>query len=640
MVSKQKLSLVLFVLGMVVYVPSLSGKFFWDDEQFITQNEQVKQVKLWPELFRHSTTTGAGLVSNYYRPLTSLSFGVDRLIWGLEPLGFHLTNNLMHSLAGVVLFLLLCELGLERKLAAFVAAVFLVHPVQVEAVAYVNSRGDSFYALLLFAGLYLYAHSFRKEIPDRLATRNRQTVENDSVGIKNLQAVSVLLLGSKRRMLGWAIACYFLAILAKEVAVAGLGLYGLVLVKELLEGIPRLSGATQSARHARDDKLALKSLASLSSLAIRYKDQAVALGVMMVGLGGYLYARMTALNFVNSLNFVGDSSAYAESVWVRLFTFGRVFWTYIGLLLVPYPLHYERTSEILAGINFEFMVMLAVIVGLLALGWWEWKKMGKVWIWLGTLWFAGMLIPVSGVIPINGLIYEHWLYVPMVGFGLLAYGVFGLLVEEAPYRLAWRIRKAVRGDSAGIKSLPALSAVVVGAYSLLSVRQEWIWAEPSRFYEYTLQYANTARLHTNLGNEYLNKKELDKAVAEFVGAIAVNDGLPETYYNLGRAYELMGEDEKAKDSYERAIELAPAFFYAYPPLIELLIEQESYGEAVEYAEGLVKLNPYNWQWQFDLGKGLYLAGDEEEARVVFAKARKLSGDGSEFDKLFEEVVGE
>ena len=85
-VSNRLLAWVVFFIGIAVYLPSLQNGFLWDDEVFFLNNENVAKFDV-VKMFTESTTSGAGQTSNYYRPLTSLSFAIDYQLWGEKPLG-------------------------------------------------------------------------------------------------------------------------------------------------------------------------------------------------------------------------------------------------------------------------------------------------------------------------------------------------------------------------------------------------------------------------------------------------------------------------------------------------------------------------------------------------------------------------
>src|SRR3989338_2490292 len=137
----------------------------------------------------------------------------------------------------------------------------------------------------------------------------------------------------------------------------------------------------------------------------------------------YGILRLTVLNFQNTLNFYAEPNIYSENLYVRFFTFLPILWGYIKLLFVPVGLHMERSAIVYTSL-FQWPAWL-VFLGLVALLVWLrylYKKgrQSEFKIWLfGIMWFFICLGPVSGITPINALMYEHWLYLPMVGFWLI-----------------------------------------------------------------------------------------------------------------------------------------------------------------------------------------------------------------------------
>jgi len=126
----------LFVLGLVTFWQSVAFDFVnWDDVSYVQQNELIRS---WSpsSLWGVATET----VTRNYAPLTILSFLIDHTIWGDGPSGFHATNVLLHLVNGVLVFLLLKRLTGNLFVAWLTAALFLVHPVQIESVVWISSR--------------------------------------------------------------------------------------------------------------------------------------------------------------------------------------------------------------------------------------------------------------------------------------------------------------------------------------------------------------------------------------------------------------------------------------------------------------------------------------------------------------------
>lgn len=491
----------LLILGGLTYANSLLNPFIWDDEQFIYKNSFVLQFDVW-RIISSSVTHGAGVISNYYRPLTALSFSLDHMIWGLQPLGFHLTNLTWHLAAGVFLFWLLQQLFQlwqyqpRWPVAWLTAVAFMIHPLQTEAVTYINSRGDSLFAVgVLWAGLWLTLS---------LRHTNLKIAVNDTV-------IQI----STATMMGLSFAGLIWATLAKEIGLAGVAITWIIVLS------------------ARATNLkSLKSSIHLSTSLLLYL-----IGSIFWVLG-YLWARGTWLNFGSSFDFYQGSGLYAQSLLVRLLTFSKVIWVYLRLLLLPWPLHMERqVSLVVSWLEPWPWVTLALGATLLWWGWRQWQQSGQVWVWFSVAWCGIFLAPVSGIIPINGLLYEHWLYLPAVGWWLMVFGT-----AEAIWPKRWKTGATVVG------------LVIAAVWTGLTWRQNYIWGDRVRFYRYTLRHAESARLHNNLGMAYADAGNLQAAKESYLRALEITE-YPQTHYNLSNLLRTLGDETGAETHLQRVQEL-------------------------------------------------------------------------------------
>lgn len=139
----------LFLLACVLYAPTLLNGFIWDDNDYVTQNVVLLNLhglwRIWTEI---------GVTPQYY-PLVHTSYWLEYRLWGLHPMGYHLTNVLLHAANACLLWVLLRRLGVGC--AWFAAALFALHPVHVETVAWVTERKNvlSLFFYLLAALSYL-----------------------------------------------------------------------------------------------------------------------------------------------------------------------------------------------------------------------------------------------------------------------------------------------------------------------------------------------------------------------------------------------------------------------------------------------------------------------------------------------------
>lgn len=144
----------IFAAALGVYSSALSGQFIWDDDYLVRDNQYLTSWSHLPQIFSKDINAGADSFCGFYRPLQILSYRVDYLVWKLEPPGYHLTNILLHALAAW-LFFLLAEGFAGRPAALFASFLFLVHPVQTEAVAYISGRADLLAAIFIFLGILI-----------------------------------------------------------------------------------------------------------------------------------------------------------------------------------------------------------------------------------------------------------------------------------------------------------------------------------------------------------------------------------------------------------------------------------------------------------------------------------------------------
>jgi protein O-mannosyl-transferase len=125
-------ALLLVVAVLIAYLPALQGGYIWDDNRYVTENPILPQpdglAAIW---------TDPGATIQYY-PMVFTTFWLEYRLWGLNPLGYHATNILLHALSALLLWAILRRLAVPGAWLA--AALFALHPVHVESVAWVTER--------------------------------------------------------------------------------------------------------------------------------------------------------------------------------------------------------------------------------------------------------------------------------------------------------------------------------------------------------------------------------------------------------------------------------------------------------------------------------------------------------------------
>lgn len=538
--------LLLSLITFFVYFSSFWNSFVWDDEQFIYSNSYVKNFAV-DKIFTTSTTEGAGIISNYYRPLTTLSFAIDHAVWQLHPVGFHLTNILLHIAAGLLLFVYLKKIRIGTNGSFVIVLLFLLHPIQTEAVTYINSRGDSLFTVFGFLALNTFI---------QLLQSTRTKIEIAGIEFPFSPPFLVMLTSM------W----YVCSILSKEI---GIIFGGLLFFTWLLE----------INFSKKNDKQTL----SLKKLFNTYKYPIYAL-LICAGIAiGYLILRSTSLNFQNSFDFYQDESAYSQNIVVRLLTFSKVIFIYLGLFLVPFPLHMERSTEIITSLQstWPWLFLITLLISTVFV-FWRLKKSQPLAIF-GLVWFATALLPVSGIVPINGILYEHWMYVPMIGICIFSYGV----LKSLPLQIQALFRKY----------LVFLLVPLFIIYASLIIRQNYFWSSPIQLYTYLLQYTHSGRIYNNLAMAYADINQPELALLNYDKALSFGDVYPQIHHNKGNVYVQMNMTDKAIEEYKRAIELDPTFAFAYQRLLSIYLDLKDYKNAAQLVEIAESVFIYDQEWK-------------------------------------------
>ena len=147
-VRRTALVALLLLLPLVAYLPALDGEFVWDDDYNVTDNPQLRDLDGLGRIWTDTRST------QQYYPLTHTSFWIDYQLWELRPTGYHVENLLLHAGSAVLLWLVLLELGVPGAWLA--AAIFALHPVHVESVAWITERKNTLSGFFYLAAALSY----------------------------------------------------------------------------------------------------------------------------------------------------------------------------------------------------------------------------------------------------------------------------------------------------------------------------------------------------------------------------------------------------------------------------------------------------------------------------------------------------
>jgi tetratricopeptide (TPR) repeat protein len=476
-------------LCFIAYAPSLQGGYVWDDDYYVYENPALTSFvglqQIWFDILRDP----ADYILPQYYPLTHTSFWIEYRLWGLNPTGYHLVNLALHIGSALLVWVILRKLAVPGAL--LVAAVFAVHPVHVESVAWISERKNTLSLLFLLLSLYVYLRYV-----GLIAGSEKPNAK-------------LALPQDPRRM--WAIGLVlFLAALAAKTTAAALPAIVLLLV------------------WWKRGRIDLK------------RD-----GLPMVPLFliGFAAGQLTRWLEVHRVGAAGAEWTYAPTpigqFAAETLIAGRAAWFYFGKLVVPYPtmFNYPRWAiDPTSALQWVWPVAAAVVIAVLFL---LRHRIGRAPI-TGVLFFVGVLFPALGyfaVLPHRySFVADHFQYVASLG-------LLTLLVGGAAWW--WDRRRLSRPLGIGI------SAAVLATLTVLSFRQAQAYQSESALWRDTLAKNPQSWLAANnLGALLIEQAKqpdgshdpakLQRAKELFAYVLEIKPDHTEARYNLGRLVELGG----------------------------------------------------------------------------------------------------
>ncbi len=509
--SNLRVFLLLFLAGFALYSNVIPGEFLFDDNLFIENNEQIKSLSNIPKLYYSSVTEGSSVsADNFYRPNQQVVNSLLYYFFGLNPIPFHITSILFHVINGFLIFLLFLKLGLNRIPSFCGSLLFIIHPINTQAVSYISGMADPMGLMFVLSALHCF-----------ILVCNETGKQNIFWGF----------IGS--------IFFFFLGLFTKEntVVFPALALIILIFITYSKEG-------------------------KFTGNLIRNNKAILLTGIFFLISLVYLYFKFNILNFAGGIGLSGQDNIYTQNLYIRLITFINVLPEYFRMIFFPLRLNYEKPY--LAFVDFQ---RVESIIGLIGIFVWAGlsaypffrKNNTKKQYTLTTLalpfsfvWFIICISPVSGIIPVNAIYLEHWLYFPIIG---IIFFFVALFEKRTPF----------------VKNvLLILFVIFCMGFSARTMIRNSEWADGIKFYKNELKYAgNSARMHNNIAMIYAGMQKCPLAIQHYKKAISLYDVYPQTHHNLGRCYEALGNTREATQEYFNALLLYPGFTYSHKTLFNI-----------------------------------------------------------------------
>jgi tetratricopeptide (TPR) repeat protein len=565
----------LSVMVLAIYAPVYYHDFLnYDDGDYVTENPNVIAGLTWKGL----TWAFVNLHGEhtYWHPLTWVSHMLDCQLFGLHPGPHHLVNVLFHSANSVLLFLVLKRMTGAFGRSALVAALFALHPLQVDTVAWVTERKNVLSTLfwLLTRWAYIrYAKGRRQKAEVRM---QKPEVGGPWSVVRGPWSLSPL-----PSTLFYLLALFFFAcgLMCKPALVT------LPFVLLLLDYWPlrRLSfpplhhSTTPSLHHSNTPSLHHSNTPSL------HHSNTPSLHLIWEKLPFLALAATASFITVaahRELHSLSGSAAgldwrLANAVVSYVRYLGKAFWPAHLAVFYPFPGAWPEETVAASGL------LLLALSGLVI-----WRaRVAPYWV-TGWFWFLGVLVPMIGIIQAGEqAMADRFAYVPLIGlFIMVAWGA-----ADLAGRRPWAV--------AGLKWAGALA---LSACAFLTSRQLPHWQNTVTLFEHALAVTpDNTTAHMVLGIGLHSQGWNERAMAEYRTAAALNPSGNTVHYNMGLLLHSQRKWQDAADQYELFIRLnsesppdsSKLLYCAHFNLVDVLSHLGRFREAVAHLREAVRLYP-------------------------------------------------
>ena len=568
----------------LAYSPSIGGGFILDDDKLLTESDLVRASDGIQRYWRTAEAVD-------YWPLSNSSLWLEWRLWAMHPAGYRVTNLVLHAAESILIWILLRRLAIPGALLA--AALFALHPVNVEAVAWIAQRKDML-ALLFFLLSILWYLDYLKSAHLRLAAKQLSAAQHSASTHSSFIFHPSSLIPYPSSFYWLSLTAFVLAMLSKASTVV------LPVVLLLVAWWTRpLAEIPTAAGQPKTRLLAFIRLNLLCTAPF------------------FLIAGALAVVNIWFQTHGEDVVVRAASLSERIIGAGCVPWFYLYKAILPldlafvYPRWHIDAGDPLLWLPFLAAVALTAVLCLCQR---RWSRP----LLLAWAFFCVSLSPAMGFADAgfmkHSLVADHYQHIAIIACAALVAAAFGI----------WRVQTRRVLHTA----TPAIAVAAVAALGLLTWRQSALYTDAVTLYTVALQKnPDSWMIENDMGKKLFEKGMVDESVRHYHAALRLRPDFTEAHYNLGLVYAQAGKPQQAIDEYEQALRSgAPAYPQIFNNMGNALIQIGKPAESIAYFEKALNLQPDYTLALNGLGAALLKTGRPLDAIEQFKRVLRLAPD--------------
>jgi protein O-mannosyl-transferase len=567
-------AIVLVLATIFAYRPAWNGSFIWDDDFYVTKNALLIAPdglrRIWFSLESPSQ----------YFPLTYTSFRIERMLWGLNPTGYHWVNILLHTANALLLWRLLAELRVPGAWLA--AGIFALHPVQVESVAWITERKNVLMAFFFLLALLAWVRFIDE--------RNQGPIQRSGAHTKRAKEVTSLL---SWRFYWLALIFYLLALCSKATACT----------------LPAALFLILWLQKRRIDSRRVLQIVPFIVLG---------LAMALITIWWERYHQFTL------------GPMFALGPLERLIVATHAAWFYLSKLFWPANLTFIYPQWTVDPKDLFSYIWLIAGIALCATIYFARRYVGRS-VEVAAAFFVATLSPVLGFIMLYTFRYtfvaDHYQYLACIGpIALVSAGLV----------------KLTNSMGFGPRFLFALGILVLGTLGLLTWRQSANYRDSETLWRTTLERNPDCWMaETNLGSERLERGDIDGAIPHLEKSLRLKFDAPESHNSLTSALFRKGDADAAIAEAHVALNFDPDNGETYAVLGMALMTKGQLDEAIallskaveilsnysqpHYSKAVETLSNYSHA-HYNLALALAEKGETDDAIAHYEKAIEAQPD--------------
>jgi Tfp pilus assembly protein PilF len=576
---------VLAGITWLVFGQTIGHQFVtYDDPQYVYENAKVgaglsPQSVLWA--FTHT-------VGGNWHPLTVISHMLDCQLYGLKPAGHHFTNVLLHTIAVILLFLVLRRMTGTLWQSAFVAALFAIHPLHVESVAWISERKDLLSAVFFMLTLGAYIRYVHK-----------------------LSFISYLLV----------LLVFAFGLMAKPMLVT------VPFVLLLLDYWPLKRFASETPVKLGQQR-GVEDRESIRRILLEK------IPLLLLSFASCAATLLAQRHFIDPIGYLTLLDRLCNATVATVVYLRQLVWPFGLSVFYPHPRHSLSVLQVLVATLFLIAVSAAAFI----------CRRRNPYFLTGWFWFLGMLVPISGIIQVGEQAHaDRYIYLPQIGLYILVTWFIADAVSS------WRHRRIFLGAAMASSLLLLMYSAWKQTTYWRDGRTLWTHALAVNPQNDTAQISlcdldlrenrlddasfharkaleirpDSADAHSRLGVALSASGQNEEASIHFKKALETHQVRPRVHYNIATLLLTSGHLDEAIAEFKKELQIQPEFVEAHNNLGIALTSKGELDEAVAHLQKELQVNPASAEAHNDLGIAWSQQGRIDQAISEWQKTLEL-----------------